>query len=309
MIYTITFNPSLDYIMHLSSFEEGETNRSDAETIYPGGKGINVSIVLSHLGFDTKALGFRAGFTGLEIERRIREEGSTVDFIELSEGVSRINVKIKSKVESEINGQGPDIPQEAQHMLIQKLGNLQDGDVLVLAGSVPDYLPSDTYQTILQHVQHKNVDCVVDATGELLTNSLAYKPFLVKPNISELGELFDVSIQSIEEVERYSRKLQEMGAQNVLISMGGDGAFLLDANGQTHRRQAPKGTLVNSVGAGDSMVAGFIAGYAVTGDFKKTFELAVCCGSATAFLPWLAHKEDVRKLLTNPNEYQDLFRG
>lgn len=309
MIYTITFNPSLDYIMHLSSFEEGKTNRSDTETIYPGGKGINVSIVLSHLGFETKALGFRAGFTGLEIERRIQEEGCTVDFIELTEGVSRINVKIKSELESEINGRGPDIPQTAQQALMQKLGELQDGDVLVLAGSVPDCLPPDTYQKILQHVQHKKVACVVDTTGELLTNSLAYKPFLVKPNISELGEVFGVSVQSIEEVEQYSRKLQEMGAQNVLVSMGDDGAFLLDANVQTHRRPAPKGKLVNSVGAGDSMVAGFIVGYAVTKNYEKTFELAVCCGSATAFLPWLAHKKDVQSLLRHPIEYRDLFRS
>lgn len=309
MVYTITFNPSLDYMMQLSSFEEGETNRSDAETMYPGGKGINVSIMLSHLGIETKVLGFRAGFTGDEIEKRVREEGCAVDFIALSEGISRINVKIQSRMESEINGQGPAIPRAAQQTLMRRLEALQDGDALVLAGSVPDCLPPDTYQAILQCVQGKRVACVVDARGELLTNALRYQPFLIKPNLRELEQVFGCSIRGMKAIERHSKRLKAMGAQNVLVSMGAGGAFLLDADGNIHQRRAPQGALVNSVGAGDSMVAGFLAGYGATKDYAKALELAVCCGSATAFLPHLAHKSDIQKLLQHPEAYQSLFLG
>lgn len=303
MIYTITFNPSLDYIMQVPSFTEGETNRSEGETLYPGGKGINVSIVLSHMGFATHTLGFRAGFTGAEIERLIRKEGSVVDFIELPQGCSRINVKLKGRKESEINGQGPSIPDDALNALYARLSLLRKGDTLVLAGSIPDCLPADIYQKIMKRVQDREIRCVVDATGDLLQNALQYEPFLVKPNVHELGDLFGVSIENLQDVEAYSEKMQSMGAQNVLVSMGGEGAFLLDAKRKTHYSKAPKGKLVNSVGAGDSMVAGFLVGYLNTRDYEKAFQLGVCCGSATAFLPWLAEKEDVSKLLDNPREY------
>lgn len=297
MIYTVTFNPSLDYIVKVNNLKLGAVNRTTREDIYAGGKGINVSIVLSNLGYKSKALGFTAGFTGNEIERRVNEKGIDSEFIKLNEGLSRINVKMKSNEESEINGNGPNITKEALDKLFSKLNTLESGDILVLAGSIPSSLPSDIYEKIMAFLKDKNIKIVVDATKDLLLNVLKYNPFLIKPNNHELGEMFNVELKTDDEIIHYGKKLLDMGAENVLISMAGDGAIFLSKNGEVFKSGVPKGVVKNSVGAGDSMVAGFIAGYLKESDLNKAFKMGVATGSASAFSEELATKDEVENLL------------
>ena len=297
MIYTITFNPALDYIVKMEEFNLGHVNRSGNEFVNAGGKGINVSIVLNNLGVKSKALGFIAGFTGDEIERRVRDFGCDTEFIKLSSGMSRINVKIKADVESEINGGGPDISEEALNNLYSQLDKLAEGDILVLAGSVPKTMPTDVYERIMERLQEKNVKFIVDTTGESLLKVLKYNPFLIKPNHHELGDLFGVKLNNKEDVIEYAKKLKNMGAQNVIISMAGDGAVLIDSNGDVTTSNVPKGIVKNSVGAGDSMVAGFIAGYLNSEKVEEGFKLGVATGSASAFSEGLATKDYVYELL------------
>lgn len=293
MIYTVTFNPSLDYIVSVNDFQLGMTNRTATELMLPGGKGINVSIVLRELGLDNTALGFVAGFTGEEIIRRLEECGVKADFIKIPTGISRINVKMKNIDGTEINGMGPEIAQDKLDGLLAKLDGMQEGDVLVLAGSIPKSMPADIYRDILKRLEKNNITSVVDATGELLMNVLQYRPFLIKPNNHELGELFDVKITTKEQVVPYAKKLQEKGARNVLISMGGQGAVFVSETGEVYMADAPKGELKNSVGAGDSMVAGFISGWTERGDYKHAFRMGVSTGSASAFSENLATKPEV----------------
>lgn len=296
MIYTVTFNPSLDYIVTIDGFSLGRTNRTVTEQMLPGGKGINVSTVLHNLGVENTALGFTAGFTGQEIEKRIREIGFSCDFIPVENGFSRINIKMKDFDGTEINGKGPDIDSASIRQLIERLDTLKEGDVLVLAGSIPASMPNSIYSDILKRLENRGITAVVDATGELLINVLKYHPFLIKPNNHELGELFHVSLTTREEVVPYAKKLQEMGAQNVLVSMAGQGAVLLDANKQVHMMPAPKGRLVNAVGAGDSMVAGFLAGWIEQGDYSHAFKMGVSAGSASAFSEFLATEKEIRSI-------------
>ncbi len=296
MIYTVTFNPAIDYVIHIDQLQVGYVNRSQSEEVYFGGKGINVSMVLSELGIKSKALGFVAGFTGNAVERGVQDKGVETDFIHLSDGFSRINVKIKSAKETELNGQGPKISGEAIELLYEKLDELKDGDTLVLAGSIPNTLPADIYEKILAGLSGKKIKAVVDATNQLLMNVLKYKPFLVKPNNFELGEMFGVELKTTDEIIEYAKKLKDMGAVNVLISMAGDGAVLVDEYGNVHACEACKGRVVNSVGAGDSMVAGFIAG-AESGDYEYALKLGTAAGGATAFSKGLAEKEEIQKLL------------
>ena len=296
MIYTVTFNPAIDYVVRTGEMEIGATNRSNSEEIYFGGKGINVSMVLKELDMPSIALGFVAGFTGVAIEKGVQEAGIETDFVHLENGFSRINVKIKSSQETELNGQGPHITEDAIKELFAKLDCLKDGDTIVLAGSIPNTLPADIYEQILQYLSGKNIKAVVDATGELLLRVMKFKPFLVKPNNHELGELFHVTLQTNEEIATYARKLQEMGARNVLVSMAGDGALLIDENGKEHFCDVCKGTVRNSVGAGDSMVAGFLAG-SKDGDYEFALKLGTATGGATAFADGLAKREDIDRLL------------
>lgn len=296
MIYTVTFNPAIDYVVKADRIVAGSVNRLKSEEIYFGGKGINVSLVLSELGIKSKALGFVAGFTGKAIETGIADKGVETDFVRLNEGFSRINVKVKAEEETELNGQGPKISEEAIKELYGKLEKLKDGDTLVLAGSIPAALPSDIYEKILEHLSHKRIKAVVDATKDLLLNVLKYKPFLIKPNNHELGEMFGVKLESIDDIVTYAKKLKDMGAVNVLISMAGDGAVLIDENGRVHHCGVCKGTVKNSVGAGDSMVAGFIAG-SLDGDYEYALKLGTATGGATAFSEGLAKKDRVYELL------------
>ena len=298
MIYTVTFNPSIDYIVRLEDLTVGEINRVNYEQILPGGKGINVSIVLKNLGHDSAALGFLAGFTGVAIQQMLHSFGVKDDFVRLDDGFSRINVKIKAGRETEINGQGPVITEEAQRTLFEKLGRLKSGDTLVLAGSIPNTLPDDIYERIMEHLAGRGIRIVVDATKNLLRRVLKYRPFLIKPNNHELGEMFGVDLKTDDEIVYHAKKLQEEGATNVLISMAGDGAILLTSEGVFYRSAAPKGTLVNSVGAGDSMVAGFLAGFMESnGDYERAFYMGVATGSASAFSENLATREEALALL------------
>ncbi|NLK95937.1 MAG: 1-phosphofructokinase [Clostridiales bacterium] len=297
MIYTVTFNPSLDYIVKVDNFKLGYVNRTVKEDIYPGGKGINVSIVLNNLGFQSKALGFIAGFTGEEIDRRISNMGISSEFIKINHGLSRINVKMKSNEESEINGNGPNITKESIDKLFARLNTLESGDILVLAGSIPSSIPSDIYEKIMAMLKDKDIKIVVDATKDLLLNVLKYNPFLIKPNNHELGEMFNIELKNEEEIIHYGKKLLEMGAENVLISMAGNGAIFLSKDGSIFKSGVPKGIVKNSVGAGDSMVAGFIAGYLKENDFEKAFKMGVATGSASAFSEELAKKNEVENLL------------
>jgi 1-phosphofructokinase len=296
MVYTVTFNPAVDYIVRTDEMNVGKVNRSKSEEIYFGGKGINVSLVLSELGIKSKALGFAAGFTGRAIEEGVNAKGVETDFVYLNDGFSRINVKIKSEQETELNGQGPRISDEAIDELYKKLDGLKNGDTLVLAGSIPNTLPSDIYEKILEYLLEKNIKAVVDATKDLLLNVLKYKPFLIKPNNHELGEMFGVTLTGVDEIIEYAKKLKEMGAVNVLISMAGDGAVLIDENGRVHTCGVCKGTVRNSVGAGDSMVAGFIAG-SLDGDYEYALKLGTAAGGATAFSDGLAQKDEIYRLL------------
>lgn len=296
MIYTVTFNPSLDYIVSVNDFQLGLTNRTDSELILPGGKGINVSTILMNLGIDSTAFGFAAGFTGEEIIREVEAMGIRSDFIKIDSGISRINLKLKNIDGAEINGSGPEISEEKIEELLRKLDILGEGDILVLAGSIPASMPADMYSTIMERLQHKNVTFIVDATKDLLINVLKYKPFLIKPNNHELGELFDVKLTTREEVIPYGKKLQKQGARNVLISMAGEGAVLVAEDGSVYEAPAPKGTLVNAVGAGDSMVAGFTAGWIEKKDYRHAFYMGVSAGSASAFSEYLATKEEIMDL-------------
>lgn len=296
MVYTVTFNPAIDYVIHTEKVILGATNRSETEEMYFGGKGINVSIVLRELGIDSKALGFIAGFTGEAIEKGLAGMGIRTDFVRLTEGNSRINVKIKSKEETELNGQGPDICVKAIRALFEKLDRLTDGDSLVLAGSIPASLPSDIYERILKRLSGKKIRVAVDATRDLLLNVLKYKPFLIKPNSHELGEMFGIDVTTDEDIEKYARRLQDMGAANVLVSMAGDGAMLIDEFGRAHRCGVCSGTVKNSVGAGDSMVAGFMAG-ALRGDYEYALKLGTAAGGATAFSDGLAVREKIAELM------------
>ena len=297
MVYTVTFNPSVDYIVSVNDFELGMTNRTASELMLPGGKGINVSIVLGNLGIANIALGFMAGFTGDEIVRMLEQAGVQSDFIKLEHGISRINLKLKNIDGTEINGQGPDIGQQQIDQLMGKLDQLNTDDVLVLAGSIPSSMPDDIYQQILKRLSDKNMTIAVDATKDLLLNVLEYHPFLIKPNNHELGEIFHTIINDKDDVVKYAKRMQEKGARNVLVSMAGDGAVLVTEDGQEFRADAPKGKLVNSVGAGDSMVAGFIYGYLNGGSYADAFRYGVCTGSASAFSEELATKEEVLALM------------
>lgn len=298
MIYTVTFNPSLDYIVSVKDFSCGEVNRTVSEVIYPGGKGINVSIVLKNLGVSNTALGFLAGFTGERVRTLLEEAKIATDFIWIEEGMSRINVKLRSKEETEINGQGPVIGEEDVKQLYKKLEALDEDDILVLAGSIPASMSSSAYEDIMKRLQEKKIKIVVDATRDLLANVLPYHPFLVKPNHHELGEIFGVQLEKKDEVVAYAKKLQEMGAVNVLVSMAGDGAVLVTEEGKVYQADAPKGMVKNSVGAGDSMVAGFLAGYLETQDYGHAFRMGICAGSASAFSEELAKKEEVLALMS-----------
>ena len=309
MISTVTFNPSLDYVVQADQLIPGEINRTTSEHIYPGGKGNNVSVILSNLGLKSKALGFKAGFTGDVLEKMLEEFGCETDFIPLKEGNSRINVKINAGTETEINGQGPVITEEAIQALYEKLDKLEEGDVLILAGSIPNTLPEDIYERILERLSGKEIRFVVDATKDLLLKVMKYHPFLIKPNNHELGEMFNVELKRKEDIIIYAKKLQALGAQHVLVSMAGDGAILvtkegklITETGEVHKIGVPKGTVVNSVGAGDSMVAGFITGYLNTKDMEKAFRLGVAAGSASAFCSWLATRDEIVALLGEPAE-------
>ncbi len=293
MIYTVTFNPSLDYIVSVEDFKLGLTNRTSSELMLPGGKGINVSTVLMNLGIESTALGFVAGFTGDEIVRRLKEMGVNTGFIQIEEGISRINLKLKSIDGTEINGMGPDISDEKRKELMGQLEGLNAGDVLFLSGSIPATMPDDAYQKIMKQLDGRGVRIVVDATRDLLMNVLEYHPFLIKPNNHELGEIFGVELMTREDVIPYGKKLQEKGAENVLVSMAGEGAVLIDAEGNVHSAPAPEGELVNGVGAGDSMVAGFMAGWMEKQDYEYAFHMGVSAGSASAFSENLATKDEI----------------
>ena len=298
MIYTVTFNPSLDYIVSVDHFTQGCVNRTETELIFPGGKGINVSIVLHNLGMESTALGFVAGFTGEEIKKRVQDFRINTDFIEIQDGISRINVKLRSTQESEINGMGPYIDEKALESFFHRLEQLKSGDILVLAGSIPNSVPNTIYRDIMRFFENKGIEIVVDATRELLVNVLEYHPFLIKPNNYELGEIFGVDVPKDKNVVvDYAKRLQEKGARNVLVSMAGDGAVLVAENGQIFTSEAPKGVVKNSVGAGDSMVAGFLYGYLSTKSYEEAFQYGVCTGSASAFSDNLATKQDVNELL------------
>lgn len=297
MIYTVTFNPSIDYIVGVENFRLGATNRTSYEQILAGGKGINVSYVLKNLGLESTALGFLAGFVGEELRERLTADGIHADFLMLENGVSRINVKLKSIEGTEINGMGPDIAPKKVKELRDKINALEKGDILILAGSIPNSMPDTIYMDIMADLKGRGIDIVVDATKNLLMNVLSYQPFLIKPNNHELGEIFGVELKTRQEVIPYARKLQKKGARNVLVSMAGEGAVLIDENGQEYRSEAPKGEVINAVGAGDSMVAGFVAGYLESGKYEDAFYKGLATGSASAFSDRLATKEEVEVLL------------
>jgi len=298
MIYTVTFNPAIDYVVHLNgSLKQEGINRNASEEYQFGGKGINVANVLRTLGIESKALGFVAGFTGEGLEKGLQASGLCTDFIHVSEGMTRINVKVKAEQEAEINGIGPNITAEDMKQLYHKLDQIQAGDTLVLSGSIPSCLASDTYEKIMAYLADKDIRIVVDATRDLLVNVLKYHPFLIKPNNHELGEIFNTVLKTDEEIADCARKLQEMGGRNILVSMAGDGALLLDETGEVHRIGCPKGKVQNSVGAGDSMVAGFLAGYLTKQDYGYALKLGTAAGSATAFSIGLAEKKDIEQLL------------
>lgn len=296
MIYTITFNPSLDYVMHTPSFKEGKTNRSIREKVYPGGKGFNVSTILTRLEIGNIALGFIAGFTGEYIKQELDTRQIKNDLICLEDGLSRINVKLKGEVETEINGNGPTISEGEYNQLMQQIEKLNQGDALVLAGSIPSSLPSNIYSLILEKVSKKGIICVVDASGELLRKVLMFHPFLIKPNLDELEDLFNCEVKNQEHLIDLMTQLQYMGAKNVIVSLGKDGACLLDEFHHFHYQPAFKGKLINSVGSGDSMIAGFLGSYLKNNNYKEALKFACACGSATAFSEDLATKEEIMQI-------------
>ena len=299
MVYTVTFNPALDYVMNVEKLSTDDINRTESEELYYGGKGINVSAILSRLNIPTVALGFTAGFTGQKLKEMLDDDGIKNDFTELNSGFTRINVKVKFGKELDINANGPEITADEIKELFLKLKKLNDGDYLVLAGSVPASLPDDLYSKILEELSGKNINIVVDTTGNQLLNVLKYKPFLIKPNHHELGEIFGQEMDTTEKITEYAKKLQEMGAVNVLVSRGGDGAVLVDGNGTVHPAAAVEGTLVNSVGCGDSMVAGFIAGYITNNNYSEALKLSVASSAATAFSKELAKADEIYKIYKN----------
>ena len=298
MIYTVTFNPAIDYVVELVSFNIGEVNRTTREYMNLGGKGVNVSRVLTNLEIPNTSLGFIAGFTGEALRTGLAEMGVKTDFIKLKEGNTRINVNIKGISETDINARGPEISDEAIEELFEKLNILKEGDILVLAGSIPASLPSDMYERIMSKLYGRGIKFVVDATKDLLLKSLKYEPFLIKPNNHELGEIFGIQLKNDDEIIYYARELKKKGAKNVLVSMAGDGAVLVDENNIAHKIGTPKGKVVNSVGAGDSMVAGFLAGYLEKGDYQYALRMGTASGSASAFSEGLATKQEVMDLLT-----------
>ena len=306
MIYTVTFNPSLDYVVSIEDFGSGKINRTSSEAIYAGGKGINVSWVLSELDVKSTSLGFISGFTGKELESRVQAKGINTDFIYVKEGLTRINVKLRSdklnendeKIheETEINGQGPMVSEQELSSLISQIENLTEEDILVVSGSVCKGVPQSIYADIVKICNEKGVKVIVDASSVLLWNVLEHGPFLIKPNKDELEDLFYRDIDKRSEVIFYAKELQNRGAKNVLVSLGGEGAVLVAEDGAVYEIDAPQGEVINSVGAGDSMVAGFIAGYIETGDFENALKLGVYAGSATAFSEGLASKDEIIKL-------------
>lgn len=297
VIYTVTFNPSLDYIVSVKDFRPGMTNRTSSELMLAGGKGINVSIVLGNLGIKSTAVGFIAGFTGDEIVRRLHNGGINSEFIKINDGISRINIKLKSIDGTEINGQGPHIDSSHIEQLMNRLRRLESGDVLVLAGSIPAGISDNIYKDIMDMLKDKGVQIVVDATSRLLTNVLEYKPFFIKPNQHELGDIFNVTLNTQEEVIPYALKLKKMGAVNVCVSMGGKGAILVADDGNVYKAKAPDGILKNSVGAGDSLVAGFLSGWIEKKDYEYAFRKGVATGSASAFSERLATVGEVNMLI------------
>ena len=297
MIYTLTLNPSIDYVVHLDKFVGGITNRTTGEEYYIGGKGINVSCILAQLDIASTALGFCAGFTGDAIEQGLREQGVCCEFIRLKEGVSRINIKLKADKESEINAQGPHITEEELEQLLRLTDRITDGDTVVLAGSIPKTVADDTYERILKRLKGRQVRIVVDATKKLLLNCLPYQPFLIKPNRQELSEIFGTEVDTEQETERCAGELMKMGAKNVIVSLGGEGAVLFAEDGKTYHSGTVKEKVLNTVGSGDSMVAGFIAGYVQTGDYGYALKLGTACGNATAFSPGLASREKIDEIM------------
>lgn len=301
MIYTVTLNPSIDYVVKLNNLSTGDINRSSEEYVYPGGKGINVSLILKELGYKSNALGFISGFTGQYIESILNERGLNSDFIKLENGFTRINVKIKSNEETEINGQGPHISSEKLDKLYEKIESLNEDDILVLAGSIPSTLDEKLYENIMARIENKGIKVVVDATKNLLLNVLKYKPFLIKPNNIELEEMFNVKLETTEDIVLYANKLKEMGAKNVLVSMGKDGAILVTEDNKVLKSSVAKGEVKNSVGAGDSMVGGFIAGYLKNKSYEEALKLGAASGSATAFSYDLATSDFINELLEQIN--------
>ena len=297
MIYTITFNPALDYISQVENFKIGKINRTKTEKILPGGKGLNVSTVLKNLGIESTALGFIAGFTGEELKRSIEEKGIRTDFIKVEKGITRINVKISSNEETALNGNGPEITEEDINKLLEKIEKITKEDMVILAGNIPRCINNDIYEIICKTLERNNVTFVVDATKELLMNVLKYKPFLIKPNKEELEETFKEKIETNEDIVKRAEKLQDMGARNVLISLGGDGAILITETKEVYYSKAPKGKVLNTVGSGDSMVAGFIAGYQKNRDYNEAFKMGIAAGSASAFSMNLATLPEVESLL------------
>ena len=302
MIYTVTFNPAIDYLVYVPELSVGSIIRSEKESTFCGGKGINVSLILQELGIESTATGFLAGFTGSAIEQALSGGAIRTDFVHLKEGLTRINVKIRSGQETDINARGPAISDSEIGELLKKLEILKSGDILVLAGSIPNTLPSDIYEKIMEQLSGRGILFVVDATGDLLMNSLKYKPFLIKPNNDELGEIFGVKISTPEEALKYAEELRKTGAVNVLVSMGSKGAVLIDENGEKHSFGAIDGKVVNTVGAGDSMVAGFIAGYLQKGDYEYALKLGSAAGAATAFREGVAKREEIVELLSKTEQ-------
>ena len=297
MFYTVTLNPALDYILQVDDFGIGKINRTKTEKILPGGKGLNVSMVLKNLEIDTVAIGFIAGFTGDELRKQMEQKGVKTEFIKVQNGITRINVKISSNQETALNGIGPDVDEKDIEELLQKINEITSDDLVILSGNIPKSIPKNIYQIICDILEKNNVTFVVDATRELLIDVLKYKPFLIKPNKEELEETFKVKITTKDELVTYAKKLQDMGAQNVLISLGGDGAILLNKEGKVYYSKAPKGKVINTVGAGDSMVAGFLAGYKKTKDYEQAFKMGIATGSASAFSMDLATAKEVEDLL------------
>lgn len=298
MIFTVTFNPSLDYIVRVDEMRLGTINRTNYEQLLPGGKGINVSIVLGNLGHPSRALGFSAGVTGVALEKLLADSGVDADLVHVKAGFTRINAKVKAVEETEINGQGPRIAPEDVDALFSKLDVLGQDDTLVISGSVPNTLPSDMYEQVMERLAGRGVRIVVDAERDLLTRVLSYRPFLVKPNNHELGDIFGVALKTCDEVVPYARRMQEMGAQNVLVSMAGEGGVLVAADGKVYQSPAAQGTVVNSVGAGDSCVAGFLAGLMETGSYQTAFRMGLAAGSASAFSDHLATRPEVEDLMS-----------